>query len=24
MTDEEREEWDEGGDPCHTAISLLE
>jgi hypothetical protein len=23
MTEEELEEWEEGGDPCHTAISLL-
>jgi hypothetical protein len=23
MTDEEREEWDSGGDPCHPTISLL-
>ena len=23
MNEEEREEWDEGGDPCHTAISIL-
>ena len=23
MNEEEREEWDEGGDPCHTAISVL-
>jgi len=22
MTEEEREEWDAGGDPCHTAISI--
>jgi hypothetical protein len=24
MTEEERKEWDEGGDPCHVAISILE
>lgn len=23
MSEEEREEWDEGGDPCHIAISVL-
>lgn len=23
MTEEEVEEWDQGGDPCHTAISIL-
>jgi len=23
MTEEEREEWDEGNDPCHVAISVL-
>jgi len=23
MTDEEREEWDEGNDPCHVSISVL-
>ena len=23
MTDEEREEWDAGGDPCHISISLI-
>ena len=23
MTEEEREEWDEGGDPCHVVISVL-
>ena len=24
MTEEEREEWDGGGDPCHVAISVLQ
>lgn len=24
MTEEEREEWDEGGDPCHVVVSVLE
>jgi hypothetical protein len=24
MTEEEREEWEEGNDPCHVAISVLE
>jgi hypothetical protein len=24
MTEEEREEWDEGNDPCHVAISVLQ
>jgi hypothetical protein len=24
MTEEEKEEWDIGGDPCHLAISLLQ
>jgi hypothetical protein len=24
MTEEERDEWDIGGDPCHIAISVLE
>jgi superfamily II DNA or RNA helicase len=23
MTEEERDEWDKDGDPCHTAISVL-
>ena len=23
MTEEEELEWDEGGDPCHTCISVL-
>lgn len=23
MTDEEREDWDAGGDPCHVAVSIL-
>ena len=23
MEEEEREEWDAGGDPCHTTISIL-
>jgi hypothetical protein len=24
MTEEERKEWDDGGDPCHVAISILD
>ena len=24
MTEEEREEWDAGGDPCHVSISVLQ
>ena len=24
MTEEEAREWDEGGDPCHLTISLLQ
>jgi hypothetical protein len=24
MTEEERAEWDEGGDPCHVSISVLQ
>jgi hypothetical protein len=24
MTEEEVKEWDEGGDPCHVAISVLQ
>jgi hypothetical protein len=24
MTEEEKEEWDAGGDPCHIAISVLQ
>ena len=24
MTEEERQEWDEGGDPCHTTVSILD
>ena len=23
MTEEEREEWDNDGDPCHVAVSVL-
>ena len=23
MTEEEESEWEEGGDPCHTSISVL-
>lgn len=23
MTEEEREEWDEGNDPCHVTVSIL-
>ena len=23
MNEEERNEWDEGGDPCHIAVSVL-
>jgi len=23
MTEEESKEWEEGGDPCHVAISVL-
>lgn len=23
MTDEEREQWDAGEDPCHVAVSIL-
>ncbi len=24
MSEEEAEEWDKGGDPCHVAISVLD
>lgn len=24
MSEDERKEWDEGGDPCHYAMSMLE